>query len=110
MGIADWLRRRSKKEENHSSPSGTEDVKRQDAEPKEAVDEHDSKLTGSEQQSPRGLFARLREGLSRTRSSFVGRVDSLLSSRRRIDEELFLKSWRRYLSRPMWGRHHPAAC
>ena len=37
----------------------------------------------------RGLFARLREGLSKTRDSLTGRVDTLVKETRKIDEEFY---------------------
>ena len=37
----------------------------------------------------KGLFARLREGLSKTRSSLTGRVDTLVKETRKIDEEFY---------------------
>ncbi|NLY29727.1 MAG: signal recognition particle-docking protein FtsY [Firmicutes bacterium] len=87
MGISGWLRRRGRKEEKETSSLGTDAVQKQE-EPEETPAA--SKESGDvKQDSPRGLFARLKEGLSRTRSSFVARVDSLLSTHKRIDEELF---------------------
>ena len=37
----------------------------------------------------KGLFARLRDGLSKTRDSLTGRVDTLVQETRRIDEEFY---------------------
>ena len=37
----------------------------------------------------KGLFARLREGLSKTRDSLTGRVDTLVKETRKIDEEFY---------------------
>ena len=37
----------------------------------------------------KGLFARLREGLSKTRDSLTGRVDTLVQETRKIDEEFY---------------------
>jgi len=43
----------------------------------------------SGEESEKGLFARLRERLSKTRSQLAARVDSLFLGRKEIDEELF---------------------
>lgn len=37
----------------------------------------------------KGLFARLREGLSKTRDNLVGRVDNLVKETRKIDDEFY---------------------
>ncbi len=37
----------------------------------------------------KGLFARLREGLSKTRNTLTGRVDTLVKETRKIDEEFY---------------------
>ena len=37
----------------------------------------------------KGLFARLREGLSKTRDALTGRVDTLVKETRKIDEEFY---------------------
>ena len=37
----------------------------------------------------KGLFARLREGLSKTRDQLTGRVDTLVKETRKIDEEFY---------------------
>lgn len=37
----------------------------------------------------KGLFARLREGLTKTRDNLVGRVDTLVKETRKIDEEFY---------------------
>ncbi len=36
-----------------------------------------------------GLFAKIKEGLKKTRDSVVGQIDSMLKSFTKIDEELF---------------------
>ncbi|WP_425807241.1 signal recognition particle-docking protein FtsY [Desulfitobacterium sp. Sab5] len=36
-----------------------------------------------------GFFAKLKEGLTKTRDQFVGKVEELLTGRRKIDEELY---------------------
>ena len=36
-----------------------------------------------------GFFAKIREGLKKTRDALFGRIDSLLKSFTKIDEELF---------------------
>jgi len=51
-------------------------------EPGPAVEEQD------EDQDRKGLFARLREGLSKTRTGFTGRLDRLVFGRKEIDEDL----------------------
>jgi len=37
----------------------------------------------------KGLFARLREGLQKTRDALTGRVDTLVKETRKIDEEFY---------------------
>ena len=37
----------------------------------------------------KGLFARLREGLSKTRDTLMGRVDTLVKETRKIDEDFY---------------------
>jgi fused signal recognition particle receptor len=41
-----------------------------------------------EQRERRGLIARLKEGLTRTRSGFTGRLDQLLFGKKEISEDL----------------------
>ena len=41
-----------------------------------------------EQKEDKGLIARLREGLTKTRSGFTGRLDQLLFGRKEISEDL----------------------
>ena len=36
-----------------------------------------------------GLFAKLREGLTKTRDSLMGRVDTLVKETRKIDEDFY---------------------
>ncbi|KGP77217.1 signal peptide protein [Desulfosporosinus sp. Tol-M] len=36
-----------------------------------------------------GLFAKLKEGLTKTRENFVGRIEEVFTGRKRIDEELY---------------------
>ena len=40
----------------------------------------------------KGLFARLREGLSKTRDTLMGRVDTLVKETRKIDDEFYVVS------------------
>ena len=89
MGISGWFRRRGKKEEKETPSLGTDAVEKQEDGPEAGAHASSKESEETKQESSRGLFARLKEGLSRTRSSFVARVDSLLSSHRPIDEELF---------------------
>ncbi|MGI6567141.1 MAG: signal recognition particle-docking protein FtsY [Firmicutes bacterium] len=89
MGISGWLRRRGKKEEKDTAPLGTDALEKREEAPEKQAEAASQEGPDHQQESARGLFARLKEGLSRTRSSFVARVDTLLSSHKRIDEELF---------------------
>ena len=41
-----------------------------------------------DQKNSKGLMARLREGLTKTRSGFTGRLDQLLFGKKEIDEDL----------------------
>jgi len=43
----------------------------------------------SEKKEKKGLFARLREGLSKTRSNMTERVDTLVKENRKIDEDFY---------------------
>ena len=42
-----------------------------------------------EKKEKKGLFARLREGLSKTRDVLTGRVDNLVKETRKIDEDFY---------------------
>ena len=42
-----------------------------------------------EKKEKKGLFARLREGLAKTRDTLLGRVDSLVKETRKIDEDFY---------------------
>lgn len=87
MGLSNWLRRKGKAEETKTTPE-TKSVPPEEEVSKAArPGDEDTKVTqGGESQ---GFFARLKDGLARTRSSLVAGVDNLLSSHRRIDDELF---------------------
>ena len=43
----------------------------------------------SEEKKKKGLFARLREGLSRTRGNMTGKVDEMVRENRKIDEDFY---------------------
>ena len=43
----------------------------------------------SEKKEKKGFFARLREGLSKTRSNMTERVDTLVKESRKIDEDFY---------------------
>ena len=49
----------------------------------------DGKTTEETKKSHQGFFSRLKEGLSKTRSAITERVDTVLSSFKTVDEELF---------------------
>ncbi len=43
----------------------------------------------SEEKKKKGLFARLREGLSKTRGNMTGRVDEMVRENRKVDEDFY---------------------
>lgn len=60
-----------------------------DSEPgPEKIEKAESSVDRTEKEK-RGLFARLKQGLSRTRDSFTGRIDQLVRSGRKLDDEFF---------------------
>ena len=46
-------------------------------------------MAEKEKKEKKGLFARLREGLSKTRDTLMGRVDTLVKETRKIDEDFY---------------------
>ena len=48
-----------------------------------------SKLSKQEIKEKKGLFARLKEGLGKTRNSFTEKIDSVFSVFKKIDEDLY---------------------
>src|SRR5690625_3263241 len=96
--MARWFRRRTQQDKSVENQAAE---KRQDQakiekhnkegkqpgeETKEAVFD---KTPEKEEPAPRGLFARLRSGLSRTRAGMSDRISALVGRRRAISEELF---------------------
>ena len=53
-----------------------------------------------------GFFAKLKEGLTKTRDQFVSKVEGLLTGRRKIDEELY-EELEEILIAQMWELIHP---
>ena len=49
-----------------------------------------------------GFFNKIAQGLKRQRDSMMGKVDALLNSFTKIDEDL-LRSWRKTSSWQMWA-------
>lgn len=62
-----------------------QDISTQDGQPLEAEQEEG----GQEPEKKKGFFARLLEGLGKTRNNILGGVDALLSGFTKIDEDLF---------------------
>lgn len=89
MGFSSWLRRKGKAEEKKTPAVEADSVINRGQSPKQ-VPVSDSRETQPQaEEQGRGFFVRLKEGLARTRSSFVARIDTLLSSHKQINEELF---------------------
>lgn len=82
MAFSKWFKRKEKTEREDLPP--TQDRGEVASEVKEEPEE-----TASAQATGQGFFARLKDGLSKTRTSFVSKVDNLLSSHKTVDEELF---------------------
>lgn len=74
-----FLKRKHKEEENKPE---TVTLERTDP------DEERSDEGEPEKEKKRGLFRRLREGLSKTRSGLAGRLDSLIFGKKEIDDDL----------------------
>ena len=78
MAFPKWLGRREKPDKDHIQPADEKTPTKAVEGPPETPE-----VMGQ------GFLARLKDGLARTRSSFVTRVDTLLSSHKTVDEELF---------------------
>ncbi|MFQ6040174.1 MAG: signal recognition particle-docking protein FtsY [Candidatus Poribacteria bacterium] len=77
---------RRRKEQEEKNPKESEVVQ----EPDSLLEQGDlslEKITEPESQKA-GFFQRLRTGLSKTRKNLTGRISALISSRRKIDDEL----------------------
>ena len=83
--VLSFRRRRKKAPKAEPAPVSppVEMLEAEPAPPAIAVEEEAAPLP------PEGLFGRLRQGLARTQSAFVGRLDTLLADREKIDEEVF---------------------
>ena len=46
-------------------------------------------MTGLSEEKKKGLFARLRQGLSKTRDTTTGRVDEMVRENRKIDDDFY---------------------
>lgn len=71
------------KQENNSNE------KENNIQEKEVLTENNSKDVNSEEKSKLGLFSRLKQGLEKTRKGITEKVDIILKSYKKIDEELF---------------------
>ncbi len=81
-------------EEKNILEEEIEDIKKETAkiekEAEETIDEEEKENFGNEKPhiEKKGLFSRLLEGLSKTKDNITGRIDSILNSYTKIDEEL----------------------
>jgi len=89
VGFSNWLRRKGKTEKTKNHPVEVESAAKDDANSKDELDLNSEEKTMQQEEQGQGLFNRLKDGLTRTRSSFMARIDHLLSSHKRIDEDLF---------------------
>lgn len=89
MGFSSWLRRKGKAEEENAPPVEARSVIDREESPENASARDPEAAQPQEEKQGRGFFARLKDGLARTRSSFVAKIDTLLSSHKQINEELF---------------------
>ena len=74
-------------EEAAAQEDFSETVAQPEEEPIEAVDYIED--TVQEKKPKKGFFARLKEGLTKTRDAIFGRLDSVFSAFQSVDEELF---------------------
>lgn len=72
------------KEENFDSPKDQEDHQSSQRDNNEELEVEEE----LQEEVKKGLFARLMEGLSKTKSNIMGRVDDILNSYTKIDEDL----------------------
>lgn len=88
-----WLSRWRKKEERKDAPETTADRHEDSAAAQPAEAEHIAEPEQPAEQAkaepPKGMFARLRAGLSRTREGMTDRIVSLVRGRSGISEEMF---------------------
>lgn len=82
MAFSKWFKRKEKPEREDLVPTQQSGAAATTAkeEPGEAA---------PVEATSQGFFARLRDGLAKTRTSFVSRIDNLLSSHKTVDEDLF---------------------
>lgn len=74
-------------EEEAAQENFSETVAQSEEEPIETVDYIED--TVQEKKPKKGFFARLKEGLTKTRDAIFGRLDSVFSAFQSVDEELF---------------------
>jgi fused signal recognition particle receptor len=89
VGFSNWLRRKGKPDKDKALPVGMESALESRQDSQEASQNGNMESRQQQPEQSRGFFSRLKDGLERTRSAFVARVDTLLSSHRSITEELF---------------------
>ncbi|NLY43798.1 MAG: signal recognition particle-docking protein FtsY [Clostridiaceae bacterium] len=73
-------------EEVKKEETGKKDETREEVEAKEEIKKEEIKAEGKVKN---GFFARLKEGLTKTRNSITEKVDQVLKTFRKVDEELF---------------------
>ena len=89
MGFSNWLRRKGKPDKDKAQPVRVESALESEKDSKETSQNGNMESRQQQPEQDRGFFGRLKNGLERTRSAFVARVDTLLSSHKSITEELF---------------------
>lgn len=67
----------------------TEDIKIQDSEIEENIKDEEFQNTETESEKKKGFFARLKDGLNKTRKNIINSIDNVLSAFTKIDEDLF---------------------
>lgn len=67
----------------------TEDIKIQDSEIEENIKNEELQNTETESEKKKGFFARLKDGLNKTRKNIINSIDNVLSAFTKIDENLF---------------------
>lgn len=76
MGFSNWLRRKGKPDKDKALPVGMESALESRQDSQEASQNGNMESRQQQPEQSRGFFSRLKDGLERTRSAFVARVDT----------------------------------
>ncbi len=87
MAFPKWFKRKAKNGKDHNESTVKEILKESEGVSPEKAET--KKPPSQPVEHGAGFFDRLKDGLAKTRDSFVAKIDTLLSSHKAIDEELF---------------------